>query len=357
MKRINFVLPASRDQPIGGYKIIYQYANQLTDNGFDVSISFTYKGYPSVHNVLRQKLGLLKHRIIGGTFPKRITWFHFDSRVKLFFNVISSRDFPNADFLIATSAPTSRIVRELPSSKGKKFYFIQNFETWWYEGDVNQLNQTFNLGLHNIVISQELRSKVVAAGAPEPFYLPNFYDHKEFNLVNSIENRKNKVALLNHVQLTKRTSFGLDVLNRVKQDIPDLEVELFGAYKAPSNLPDYVHFTYKADVKILREKIYGTAKVYLLPSILEGWVLTGMEAMASGALVVSSRIGGIVDYANDKNSILVEPDNKKAFVDAVEKALLDDNLRVGLSREALTDVNKYQISTSTRLLENILQNA
>lgn len=356
MVRINFVLPATNDTPIGGYKIVYQYANALSQLGHEVTISFTYRVFPNLNDLLRQKLGRIKkHLLKTGYSNERITWFKINKKIKIYSDLIDVKDFPDADVVIATAASTAKFVSQLPISKGKKFYFIQNFETWWFNGDVNELNKTFNLGLHNIVISQDLKNKVIDAGAPEPSYLPNFYDHDEFNLVRKIEERKNKVALLNHIQLTKRTKFGLDILEAVKEEIPDLEVELFGAYPAPEQLPEYIHYTYKASAKELREEIYGTAKVYLMPSILEGWGLTGMEAMASGALVVASRIGGITDYANDRNSELVQPDDKTAFVQAVKRALRNDDLRITLSKQALNDMGSYQISRSVELLESFFK--
>ncbi|KGH65876.1 hypothetical protein X291_04295 [Oenococcus oeni IOEB_C23] len=351
--RINFVLPPATEQPIGGYKIVFQYANKLAKIGFDVTISFCYRVYPTFSHITYQKAARLKYHLFGHGYPREICWFHLDHRVKLLFDLISKYEFPDSDVVIATAAPTASMVADLPQSKGTKYYFIQNFETWWFDENIDKLNQTFNLGLNNIVISKELRQKVIESGAPEPYYLPNFYDHQEFYLTRKIENRINKVALLNHIQLTKRTKFGLEILSEVKKIVPDLQVELFGAYPAPDKLPDYVNFTYQARPKDLR-RIYGESKIYLLPSVLEGWVLTGMEAMASGTMVVSSRIGGITDYANDNNSILIAPDNKKEFVDAIVSGLTNDNMRISLSKHALKDVQRYRINESINILKRIL---
>ncbi|MHA5125130.1 glycosyltransferase family 4 protein [Oenococcus oeni] len=353
MKKINFVLPATNNQSIGGYKIIYQYANKLSELGYKVFISFSYRTFPTFKHVFHQRIGRLKHRLTGNGYSREVTWFKINKKVELLFDLIFPEEFPDADIVIATAASTAFIVNELPISKGKKFYFIQNFETWWFDENTDKLNQTFNLGLNNIVISKELRRKVIESGAPEPYYLPNFYDHQEFYLTHKMENRINKVALLNHIQLTKRTKFGLEILSEVKKIVPDLQVELFGAYPAPDKLPDYVNFTYQACPKDLR-KIYGESKIYLLPSVLEGWVLTGMEAMASGTMVVSSRIGGITDYANDDNSILITPDNKKEFVDAIVSGLTNDNMRISLSKHALKDVQRYRINESINILKRIL---
>ena len=210
------------------------------------------------------------------------------------------------------------------------------------------------MGMTNIVISNELREKVLESGAGEPKYLPNFYNHNEFYLENSVEDRKNIICLLNHAQETKRTKFGLEILREVKKVIPDLEVQLFGAYDPLEELENWIHFTKNANTEQLRNKIYGVSKIYLLPSVLEGWGLTGMEAMASGALVVASRIGGIVDYANDANSILVEPDNKKEFVDNIIEMLQNDGKRIAITYKANEDVRQYVIDKSGERLIKII---
>ena len=88
--------------------------------------------------------------------------------------------------------------------------------------------------------------------------------------------------------------------------------------------------------------------------MLEGWVLTGMEAMASGAVVVSSRIGGIVDYANDNNSVLIEPDNKAEFVNAITNLLKNDEQRIAVATKGNEDVKQYVIDKSGERLLKII---
>ena len=41
-KRILFLLPSIGVKPIGGFKVIYEYANRMVADGFDVGI-----GYPA----------------------------------------------------------------------------------------------------------------------------------------------------------------------------------------------------------------------------------------------------------------------------------------------------------------------
>lgn len=352
-KKINFILPANYNYAIGGFKIVYQYANWLVEQGFVVSMCYCYapnepKAYATFKRVVDTKILKFSNR------KTEVTWFPLKNAIKSFYNCIFPSDIPDADIIFATGAKTAPFVSSLSKEKGEKFYFIQSYEAECFGNKKGFAEKTYNMGMTNIVISNELREKVLESGAGEPKYLPNFYNHNEFYLENSMEDRKNIICLLNHAQETKRTKFGLEILREVKKVIPDLEVQLFGAYDPLEELENWIHFTKNANTEQLRNKIYGVSKIYLLPSVLEGWGLTGMEAMASGALVVASRIGGIVDYANDANSILVEPDNKKEFVDNIIEMLQNDGKRIAITYKANEDVRQYVIDKSGERLIKII---
>jgi glycosyltransferase involved in cell wall biosynthesis len=354
-KRVCWVLPSNENKPIGGFKVVYQYANELSKRGYHVSIAFMYsptgyqkgKLYNTLAKFLNQRFFLRK------THRREVTWFDFDPRVRLYYDIIYHTDLPECDATIATASNTAGFVARF--SKAKSFYFIQDYETERFNSSVDEVNLTYRLGLTNIVISHELEGIVREATGMAPQYLPNFYDKSEFFLARPIENRENRICLINHESEIKRTKLGLDILAEVKKEVADLRVELFGAIEAPKGLPDYVSFTYQATSQQLREDIYGQSKIYLLPSVREGWVLTGMEAMASGAAVVASLIGGISDYANDSNAVLIRPDDKAAFVEAIVSLLTDDSKRERIARMGCESVAQYTMKKSATLLEEILE--
>ncbi|RDF88856.1 polysaccharide biosynthesis protein [Leuconostoc mesenteroides subsp. mesenteroides] len=355
--RITYVLPPNSDTPIGGYKIVYQYANELVNRGHSVNIVFLKNVFPSIKWYSIQYIKNVINKILRRTpkYEQQINWFSIDRRISLYFDVERIKDFPDADAIIATAAPTTYI-KNFPLNKGEHFYFIQNYETWWFSGDEKKLLNTFQIpNMTNIVISHELAEKVNNVTTNGTKYLPNFYDPNEFYLQQPLNNRKNIVALLNHTQLTKRTKLGIEILKEVKKEVPDLKVELFGVPDEPQNLPKYFHFTKMATPSQLRNNIFGRAKIYLLPSVLEGWVLTGMEAMASGAAVVASEIGGIVDYANISNSILIKPDHKREFISAIVALLQSDQRQQKIAQKGQKDVQKYRIENSVDILEDILK--
>ena len=72
----------------------------------------------------------------------------------------------------------------------------------------------------------------------------------------------------------------------------------------------------------------GRCDVFLLPSLVEGFPLPPLEAMACGAAVVITDCGGMRDYAVDgENAVVVPPRNARAMVDAVTRIEADESLR------------------------------
>jgi len=351
--RINFVLPPNGNHPIGGFKIVFQYANQLAQNGNDISITFLNSLYPEkrpkyVNLLLRSGRSFFKRNLN----TSRMTWFNLDKRIKLYFNVIYVNEMPESDVIVATAVQTAKYINGIDEKFGKKYYFIQNYETWAYPK--NEVNDTFSLPYTKIVISKWLYGIVKKFTNDKVYVVPNFVDPNIFYLSKDLKKRKNVISMLYHTLPEKNVKFGLSVLENLKLKIPDLRVNLFGVFEKPGNLPSYVDYYQKPSQEELCNKIYGESKVYLLPSLLEGWGLTCMEAMSSGAVLVSSDIGGVADYTLDGiNSFLVKPNDLQMFSEKIEKLLKDDDLRLKMANSAIKINEDFSINKSTFLLEKI----
>ena len=316
--RINFILPGNSNLPIGGNKIVYQYANELCSRGHQVSLTFLFDLRTNKFRFLLKYI--LRNQIIkrSNSHKHEITWFSLNKKIKINFDVIFLSEVTDADVVIATEARTTEVVSKLNSEKGKKYYFIQQ-------------------------------------AGERATYIPNFYNPSEFYINHSIKSRKNIVSLLSHSQKTKRTELGLEILSEVKKQIPDLQVELFGTTPPENGYADYVNFTNNASIRELREDIYGVSKIYLLASELEGWGLTGMEAQACGTALVSGRIGGVTEYATDDNSTLVDPNKKEEYVTAIVSLLKDEDRRISLVKKSQKMLSQFTLKNSVDKLEKILE--
>lgn len=354
--KINFILPENANRPVGGFKIVFQYANKLVDLGYDVSISFLNNLYPERTNKLKVKLARSVKKLLGiNSQSRRITWFNLDPRVKLFYNIIGENELPVSDVVIATAVQTAKFLSNVDSRFGRKYYFIQNYETWAYPKE--EVNDTFRLPFQKIVIAQWLYDIVVRETNDNVFLVPNFLNKKVYYLANDIRKRKNDIAILYHTLPEKNVQFGMDVLDKVKGVIPDLHVRMFGIFEKPGNLPKYYTYYKQPSQNQLRDEIYGKSKIYILPSLLEGWCLTGMEAMASGSVLIASDIGGVADYTqNNRNAILVKPNDLELFVSSIIDVLKNDKRQIRIANQGVNDIKKFNIDTSTKMLLNVLKN-
>jgi len=80
---------------------------------------------------------------------------------------------------------------------------------------------------------------------------------------------------------------------------------------------DNVFFTGFVDETTLK-KCYALCDVYVVPSRLEGFGLTVLEAMAASKPVVATNVGAIPEIMKDKeNGILVEPNDINSMSNAI----------------------------------------
>jgi hypothetical protein len=154
--KITFVLPGYADHPVGGYKVVYEYANNLVRNGHAATIVYLQQlRKPSSHHFPLARSSWLGHypaRLAYAGRKPKITWYNLHRDVKLV-NVtdLETHRVPNADAIFATAWQTASRVNECPTKKGTKSYLVMDFPPWL--GDKYQLEQTWRLPLKKIAIS------------------------------------------------------------------------------------------------------------------------------------------------------------------------------------------------------------
>lgn len=124
--KIGFVLPMPTTKIVGGYKVVYEYANYLAQKGNDVTIFYnSEKGRNS--KSLPPFLVYLLRQLISFREP---SWFDLLPDVrKVNLYSLKPKYFKDYDVVVATAAETAIFVNEL--SVKKKIYLIQDFEKDW----------------------------------------------------------------------------------------------------------------------------------------------------------------------------------------------------------------------------------
>ena len=91
-----------------------------------------------------------------------------------------------------------------------------------------------------------------------------------------------------------------------------------------------------------KEKLFQSSDVYVLPSYVEGFPVSILEAMSYGMPVVASRIGGIPDIIDErKTGLLVTPGDITALRAAITELLNDKEKRMAMGRNAEEESKKY----------------
>lgn len=75
------------------------------------------------------------------------------------------------------------------------------------------------------------------------------------------------------------------------------------------------------------DEILPASDVVVLPSISESFGIALLEAMSCGKAVVGTKVGGIPELVNDQTGILVESEDPVALGEAMDKLVVDEDLR------------------------------
>lgn len=358
MKRISIFFPAYRTVPSGGYKILYQYANLLVQSGYYVSLIHAL-GMPNdpKQNIFKNKVKLVIKRFLHWIrvyAPNKVSWFRLDNRIQIInLGKVTEKNFPEADILIATAWQTAEIIKDFSTRKGEKIYFIQGMENW--EISDTRLIDTWKSGMKNIVVSKWLQKELLDYDISSQV-VPNFINSHEFYTSHSIEKRKTVISMLYHKVSWKGFDIGIQVINKLIKNNPEIEIIIFGVSSRPEELSPNITYFENPSVNELREKIYNKSMIYLMTSRSEGWGLTATEAMACGAAVVTTNSGGVTDFAFDnKTALVTDVDDVTELVSKVELLINDANLRFKLINNGLKVVQNLNIKNSYKKLEEIIE--
>jgi len=349
MSKINFILPFFCIKPGGGTKIIFEYANRLAAQGYDVCIYHT-NNLPYLKSRFPVALKWIKNTVL---YPKaKPFWFDFDDEVRTkHIKNISDQTIRDADVTIGTWWSVAFEISKLNNSKGKKINLIQDYEIW--TGHEELVKKSYTLTMTHIVIADYLEELVYKESGIRPKKIYNAIDETKFFLQKSIANRNpHSVLMLYSEENRKGTKHGIEALKVLKSKFPDLQATLFGTFPKPLNLDPWI--TYFRNPNNLVE-VYNDSAIFLTVSLHEGWALPPCEAMFSGCALVATDIEGHVSYAvKDKTSLLIEPGNVPDTVDKTTKLLENNALRIQLATAGNEYVQKFKWENNIQKLIQII---
>lgn len=152
--------------------------------------------------------------------------------------------------------------------------------------------------------------------------------------VGTIQPRKNLVRLIEALAGIKDKKIDLVIAGKKGWMYQEI-------LKAPSRLgvANRVKFVGRvADADL--PAIYAGAEIFAWPSLMEGFGLPVLEAMAMGIPVVTSNRGALPEVAG-KAALLVEPEQTADLVKAIDLLIDNQDLRQGLREKGYRQVKKF----------------
>jgi glycosyltransferase involved in cell wall biosynthesis len=348
MARFNFVLPSLPTKPVGGVKNMFQFANRLRAKGHDIVI------YYSIRRPFKKQRTPIWLRLLMWNLRKgNITWFPLDkSIVQKVVPGINDRHVRDADATMCTWWQMAYAVDELSPSKGLRVNFIQDYELW--TGQEDRVHESYKLPLKHVVIAQYLQDIVEQYNGTRPPLVNTPINTDTFKLVKpAFERQPASVIMMYSEEQRKGSVYGIEALELVKKQIPELRVTLFSVYNRPASIPAWIDFhTRPSNLP----ELYNDHAVFISPSLGEGWGLPPAESMACGCAVVCTDIGGHRDYAIDgETSLLVKAKDVNAMAEKIIRVINEKDLRLRLSDRAHKLINtQFTWAVAVDRLEAIL---
>lgn len=350
MKSVCFVLPEIAGHPVGGYKIVFEYANRLVSDDFNVSILFLNDLAFKKHKIPK----IIKNPIQNYRTILEPRWFNLDKRIKK----ISSTQLKfkeklqDVDIVIATAVETVYPTLNL-FKNSEKFYLIQGLEDWNVSRE--DLFKTYNMGFKKIVISKWLKKIVDENSQDSAVYIKNPIDIKRYHVITPIEERsKYAIGMLNHSSLLKGSKDGLQAIELVRLKYPNLRVYMFGTVKPAKNLPNWIDYTWNASTEETID-IYNRISIFVNPSIKEGFGLTGLEAMACGAALASTKYAGVKEYAVDNDNALLSPvKDPRKLADNIEKLITNPKLRMNIAKAGVLNAQRFSWDDAYKKFKKVI---
>lgn len=360
--RITFLLPRSGNRPIGGFKVVYEYANGLVQRGNEVTVIHAPPMLYGDSNLVSRvsttaKFACRALGFKGGFSPKR--WFPLDPRVRVIWvPSLHAHWIPEGDVVVVTAWQTAEWAQSYPVQKGDRFYLIHDYEYYMVAEPAvkRRMEETYLAGMRNIVTSPAGDEMLKGCGADFDAYIPNGIDFNIYKLTQSIDSASRvAIGFPTRQEHFKGTEDALQALETVRSRIGSaLEVWSFGG-KRPDYMPDWVMYHERPSDTELCE-LYNRSRIFIVPSHYEGWGLPGAEAMACGSALVSTDNVGVRAYSeHGKTALLSLPKDPNSIADNVLRLLRDETLRLQLACEGQRHILQFTWDRAVTALDSFFR--
>jgi glycosyltransferase involved in cell wall biosynthesis len=176
----------------------------------------------------------------------------------------------------------------------------------------------------------------------------------------TFEQKKNIVLSLGRVTKAK----GIDTLiyawERIKDDVNDWKLQIVGDGE---DKEEFVKLVQKLDIHNIEfidgttniKLLYEKAKIFIIPSIAEGFGMTIIEAMACKSCVISSKTTGGNKLIDDKKTgLLFDIGDSEELSAQITDLIEDKQKREKLANNSFEYVRRYEIENIAKKWDGVL---
>ncbi len=352
--KISFILPFI--QLTGGVKSTFFLSLELVKRGHIVRLV-----YPTIPLILGHKFGEKKHlsifvKRIKKTLLnwKKIRWFREIEPLLFPIPTLNNLFIPDGDIVVATAWRTAYYVASYKPFKGKKLYYVRDYEIWSGPGVL--VDGSYKLPIAKITTSSTLEN-ILSSKFGEQIVgrVPNGIDNKTLFNEPGIERRRERVLMQYSAIERKGIWDGVEAFEIAKKKIPEFKLVMFGN-SSPSHITnqyEYHRCIYGAELR----RLYCSSSIFLFSSRIEGWGMPPMEAMVCGCAVVATNTGGVPDYAIPNQTCLISPpSNPKDLTNNLIRLYEDTALRRKLASQGEKHIREhFTWKSSAKKFEMVLE--
>lgn len=198
------------------------------------------------------------------------------------------------------------------------------------------------------IATKKIRAPEILFGIGIAETIFNVPDHE-----NEMRKRSIDIAVYRGFEKRKGFDFGLEAVNTLtaKHELNCCIIQGSKRAITPWDYPVYAELPDKELADILRD-----TKIFLYPSLFEGFALPPLEAMACGCAVVTTNVGAVPDYAcHMEDACIVTPGNTVEIVQAIEFLLDNPDEMRRIQGNATKKARLYSWSKTARNFTHLLE--
>lgn len=192
--------------------------------------------------------------------------------------------------------------------------------------------------------------------------IPNGIEIKEYRKTKVKKFPLPTICCISRLVEYKHVNDLLNALTIVKKDIPEVRCKIIGTGTEEKRLKSLaIKLNLQKNVEFLgfvedHEDVVRTLKashVFCLPSVVEGFGLVLLEAMASQVPYVASEIEPLVETTNRRGGLFFKPRNHRDLAEKLLQMLKDRNLRKKCVKEGSQQVQNYEWESIAKRIEEV----